>query len=324
MIKIAIAGYGSIGRAVEYSVEQNRDMELIAIFTRRPVSSIEPRTNTPVVSMGEAAGWADKTDVLILCGGSFTDLPVQGPELARYFNTVDSFDTHPKIPRYFADMDASLRASGKLGIISVGWDPGLFSLNRLYLFAALPDGESYTFWGKGISQGHSNAIRQIEGVSDAVQYTCPIESAVEAVRSGSMPELSAAEKHTRECYVVLKDGADAGRIEREILNMPYYFADNTTHVHFISSDELKSDHGSASTKGFVFRSGHTGRGNIQHMDYSLKLESNPEFTANVLVAYARAAYKMALEGKKGAVTVFDVPPALLSAKTSAELRAEVL
>jgi diaminopimelate dehydrogenase len=324
MIKIAIAGYGSVGRGVEYAIEQNKDMELVSIFTRRSVSSIKPRTNISVVSMDEAAQWADKVDVLILCGGSFADLPTQGPELARYFNTIDSFDTHPIIPQYFADMDAALKASGKLGIIAVGWDPGLFSLNRLYMSAVLPDGESYTFFGRGISQGHSNAIRQIDGVLDAIQYTCPIESAVEKVRSGSMPKLSASEKHFRECYVVLKDGANAERVKYEIVNMPYYFAGSTVHVHFISLDEFKRNHSDASNKGFVFRNGHTGQGKVHQMDYSLKLDSNAEFTATVLVAYARAAYRMALEGKKGAVTVFDVPPALLSTKSSDQLRAEML
>lgn len=324
MIRIAIAGYGSIGRGVESSIEQNRDMELDSIFTRRPISSIKSRTNTSVISMDEASQWADKVDVLILCGGSLIDLPVQGPTLAKYFNTIDSFDTHSKIPQYFTDMDNSLRASGKLGIISVGWDPGLFSLNRLYMSAILPDGESYTFWGKGVSQGHSNAIRQIESVLDAVQYTCPIESAIEKVRSGSMPKLSTSEKHIRECYVVLKDGADAKQVEHEIVNMPYYFSNNTTHVHFISLNEFKRDHSNASTGGFVLRSGQTGQSNVQQMEYSLKLASNSEFTANVLLAYARAAFKMALEGRKGAITVFDVPPALLSIKSSAQLLAEVL
>lgn len=324
MIKIAIAGYGSIGRGVEYALEQNKDMELVAIFTRRQISSVEPRTNTPVVSMDEAADWRGKVDVVILCGGSFKDLPVQGPVMAEFFNTVDSFDTHPDIPQYFAKMDAALEASGKLGIVSAGWDPGLFSLNRLYMAAVLPEGESYTFWGRGISQGHSNAIRQVEGVLDAVQYTCPITDAVRKVRTGSIPKLSAAEKHTRECYVVLKEGADAARVEREIVNMPYYFVNNKTIVHFISSDELKRDHGSTATSGFVFRSGQTGQGNVHHMEYSLKLDSNPEFTANVLVAYARAVYRMAVEGKKGAITVFDVAPALLSPKSTEQLRAEVL
>lgn len=324
MIRIAIAGYGSIGRGVEYAVNQNKDMELAAIFTRRPIESVKSLTNTPIAAISEAAAWSGRIDVLILCGGSFTDLPVQGPELAQYFNTVDSFDTHPDIPHYFDEMDKALKASGKLGIISAGWDPGLFSLNRLYMSAVLPEGESYTFWGRGISQGHSNAIRQIEGVLDAIQYTCPIESAVQKVRSGHMPKLSAGEKHIRECYVVLKDGADAGLIEQEIMSMPYYFADNQTKVHFISLEELKRDHDSVATSGFVYRSGHTSQDNIHHMEYRLKLQSNPEFTANVLAAYARAVYRMAAEGRKGAITVFDVAPALLSEKSGFQLRAELL
>ena len=323
MIKIAIAGYGSVGRSVEYAIKQAPDMKLVAIFTRRP-SSVESRTNTPVIPMDEAAMWSGKVDVLVLCGGSFTDLPVQGPTLAKFFNTVDSFDTHPDIPKYFAEMDAVLKTSGKLGIISVGWDPGLFSLNRLYMSAILPDGESYTFWGKGISQGHSNAIRQVEGVLDAVQYTFPIEKAVERVRSGSMPKLSTAEKHIRECYVVLKDGVDAAKVEEAIVTMPYYFANITTNVHFISKEEFIRDHSSTATKGFVFRSGHTSQDNTHHMEYSIKLESNPEFTANVLVAYARAVFRMAADGKKGAITVFDVAPALLSDKSVEQLRAEML
>lgn len=229
----------------------------------------------------------DKVDVLILCGGSFTDLPVQGPYFAQYYNTVDSFDAHPDIPQYFTKMDAALQNSGKLGLVATGWDPGLFSLNRLYMEAALPQGESNTFWGKGISQGHSNAIRQVEGVLDAVQYTCPIESVVEKIRSGAAQKLSAAEKRTRECYVVLQEGTDAARVERDIQTMPYYFANNKTVVHFISAQELARDHQGAATKGFVFRSGQTGRGNAQTMEFALQLESNPEFTANVLVSCAR-------------------------------------
>ena len=324
MLCIAIAGYGSIGRGVEYAIDRNEDMTLVAIFTRRPIASLAPRTDTPVVPMDDAAQWAGKVDVLILCGGSFADLPVQGPALAKHFHTVDSFDTHADIPYYFANMDAALKTSGKLGIIAAGWDPGLFSLNRLYMSAMLPQGESHTFWGRGISQGHSNAIRQIEGVADAVQYTCPIERAIEQVRSGAMPTLSTHEKHTCECYVVLKTGADAARVEREIVTMPHYFADYETHVHFISQEALASDYTSAATKGIVFRSGYTGQENTHHMAYSLDLASNAEFTAHALVAYARAIFRMAAEGRTGALTVFDVAPALLSTKTGEEIRAEML
>ena len=322
MIRAAIAGYGGIGKSVERAINNSGDMELAAIFTRRPNDAAN--ATAPLISMDEAAAWAERVDVLILCGGSFADLPVQGPELAKHFHTVDSFDTHPDIPQYFATMDKALKASGKLGLISAGWDPGLFSLNRLYMSAALPDGESCTFWGRGISQGHSNAIRQIEGVADAVQYTCPIKNAVQKVRSGAMPRLTPREKHERECYVVLKEGADAAYVEKEIINMPYYFADNNTRVHFISREELAENHSCTATEGFVFRSGRTGNGNVHHMDYSLKLDSNPEFTAQVMVACARAVSKMAAEGKTGAITVLDVPPALLSAKSGEQLRLELL
>ena len=324
MINIAIAGYGSIGRGVEYAIERNDDTALTAIFTRRPAASVAPRTNTPVIPMDQASQWAGKVDVLILCGGSFADLPVQGPMLARHFHTVDSFDTHAEIPRYFAEMDAALKASGRLGIIAAGWDPGLFSLNRLYMSAMLPQGESHTFWGRGISQGHSNAIRQIEGVADAVQYTCPIEDTVAQVRSGAMPKLTARQKHTRECYVVLRDGADAARVERDIITMPHYFADYETHVRFISQEELSRDYASAATKGIVFRNGCTGKDNVQRMAYSLDLASNAEFTAHALLAYARAVFRLAAKGETGALTVFDVAPALLSPQSGEEIRAEML
>ncbi len=323
MIKIAIAGYGSVGRGVEYAVEQSRDMELTAIFTRRP-GQVKTRTTTPVLSLEQAAAWRGRVDVLILCGGSHSDLPTQGPTLAQYFHTVDSFDIHPDIPRYFADMDAALNASGKLGLIAAGWDPGLFSLSRLYCSAMLPEGQSYTFWGRGISQGHSNALRQVEGVRDAVQYTCPIESAVAQVRSGSMPKLSAAETHIRECYVVLQDGADATQVAHDIITMPYYFENHITKLHFVSPQEFQEKHGNTATGGFVFRSGRTGQGNTHHMEFALQTDANPEFTAAVLVAYARAVARMAADGRKGAITVFDVAPALLSAQSGASLLAEVL
>jgi len=324
MIRIAIAGYGNLGRGVEYAVEQNEDMELAAIFTRRPAAEVKPRTPVPVVSVDDAAQWADRVDVLILCGGSATDLPVQGPKLARLFNTVDSFDTHPGILAYFAEMDAALRAAGKLGLVSAGWDPGLFSLNRLFMSAVLPRGQTDTFWGPGVSQGHSDALRRVEGVLDAVQYTHPVKSAVEQVRAGAGPKLSAGEKHTRECFVVLKDGADAARAERDIAAMPYYFAGYRTTVHFITSEELRRDHHGMASEGFVYRSGHTGDGSAHTLEYTLKLGSNPAFTAGVLAACARAVHRMAAEGGTGALTLFDVPPALLSAQSGAELRKELL
>ena len=324
MIRIAIAGYGNIGKGVEYSVEQNKDMELVAIFSKRDPSSVRPRTKVPVVSFDEMMDWTDKVDVLILCGGSMADLPVQGPELAKFFNTVDSFDTHADIPKYFAAMDDALKGAGKLGLISAGWDPGLFSLNRLYMSAVLPKGETYTFWGRGISQGHSNAIRQVEGVLDGVQYTCPMDEAVEKVRSGSMPMLTTAEKHLRECFVVLKDGADSAKVEAEIVGIPNYFAEYKTVVHFISLEELHRDHGKMSHGGFVIRSGKTGQDNTHLVEYSLKLDSNAEFTSNVLAACARAVYRMAAEGRTGAISMFDVAPAQLSEKSAEELRAEVL
>lgn len=323
MIKIAISGYGYLGCGVECAVEQNNDLELVAIFTRRP-EAVKSRSNVPVISVNEAASWTDKVDVLILCGSAIDDLHSHGPHMAGMFNTVDSFDVHTDIPAYYNAMNAALQASGKLGVVSAGWDPGLLSLNRLYMSTVLPEGQSYTFWGKGISQGHSTAIRKLEGVLDGVQYTCPIESAVERVRSGNMPQLSSREKHTRECYVVLKEGADADAVEQAIVTMPYYFADYITTVHFITMDELKRDHSKMGSRGLVFRSGHTGQGNAHSMEYRLDIESNPEFTASVLVAYARAVYRMAAEGRTGAITVLDIAPALLSAKTNEQLRMEIL
>lgn len=320
-------GYGNLGRGIENAIKQNPDMELVAVFTRRSPESLKINTPTAVVaSATDAINWADKIDVMILCGGSATDLPTQTPELAKTFNVIDSFDTHAKIPEHFANVDKSAKESGKLAIISVGWDPGMFSLNRLYASAILPDGKDYTFWGKGISQGHSDAIRRIEGVKNAKQYTIPVETALESVRNGENPELSTRQKHTRECFVVLEEGADAKRIEEEIKTMPNYFADYDTTVHFISEEELNKNHSGIPHGGFVLRSGKTGV-NLEHnhlIEYSLKLDSNPEFTSSVLVAYARAAHKLSNEGATGCKTVFDIAPAYLSPKTNEELRATML
>lgn len=326
-IRIGILGYGNLGRGVECAIRQNPDMELAAVFTRRNPENVTILTESAAVcNVADAPEWKDKIDVMILCGGSATDLPVQTPEYASMFNVVDSFDTHAKIPEHFANVDAAAKKSGKVGIISVGWDPGMFSLNRMYANAILPEGKDYTFWGRGVSQGHSDAIRRIEGVKDGKQYTIPVESALEAVRSGEDPELSTREKHTRECFVVLEDGADAAKIEEEIKTMPNYFADYDTTVHFISEEELKRDHSNIPHGGFVLRSGKTGwDGENKHLiEYSLKLDSNPEFTSSVIVAYARAAYKLAEEGQTGCKTVFDIAPAYLSARTGAELRKDLL
>lgn len=326
-IRIGILGYGNLGRGVECAIRQNPDMELAAVFTRRNPEDVTILTESAAVcNVADAAEWKDKIDVMILCGGSATDLPVQTPEYASMFNVVDSFDTHAKIPEHFANVDAVAKQSGKVGIISVGWDPGMFSLNRMYANAILPEGKDYTFWGRGVSQGHSDAIRRIDGVKDGKQYTIPVESALEAVRSGGDPELSTREKHTRECFVVLEDGADAAKIEEEIKTMPNYFADYDTTVHFISEEELKRDHSNIPHGGFVLRSGKTGwDGENKHLiEYSLKLDSNPEFTSSVIVAYARAAYKLAEEGQTGCKTVFDIAPAYLSARTGAELRKDLL
>lgn len=326
-IRIGILGYGNLGRGVECAVKQNKDMKLVAVFTRRSPESVHILTEgAAVCNVSEAADWKDKIDVMILCGGSATDLPKQTPEFAELFNVVDSFDTHAKIPEHFANVDAAAKKSGKVGIISVGWDPGMFSLNRLYASAVLPDGKDYTFWGKGVSQGHSDAIRRIVGVKDAKQYTIPVDTALDAVRDGQNPELSTREKHTRECFVVLEEGADKAKIEEEIKTMPNYFADYDTIVHFISEEELKRDHSGIPHGGFVLRSGKTGwNGENSHLiEYSLKLDSNPEFTSSVIAAYARAAYRMASEGQSGCKTVFDIAPAYLSTKDGAELRAEML
>ena len=326
-IRVGILGYGNLGRGVECAVKQNDDMELAAVFTRRDPSGVTILTEgVPVCSVDDAADWKDKIDVLILCGGSATDLPKQTQEFAKLFNVIDSFDTHARIPEHFANVDAAAKESGKVGIISVGWDPGMFSLNRLYANAILPDGKDYTFWGKGVSQGHSDAIRRVEGVKDGKQYTIPSEAALEAVRNGENPELTTRQKHTRECFVVLEEGADAAKVEAEIKSMPNYFADYDTTVHFISEEELKRDHSGIPHGGFVLRSGKTGwDGENSHLiEYSLKLDSNPEFTSSVIVAYARAAYRLAAEGQSGCKTVFDIAPAYLSAKSGEELRKEML
>lgn len=326
MIRIGIAGYGNLGRGAEAALRQNPDMELAAVFTRRdPARVVTSDKNVPVLPLAQAAEWKDKIDVMILCGGSAKDLPEQTPALAEYFNVVDSFDTHAKIPAHFAAVDAACRAAGTAGIISVGWDPGLFSLNRLYAGAVLPDGKDYTFWGKGVSQGHSDALRRVPGVKDAKQYTVPVESALAAVRAGENPSLSVRQKHTRECFVVLEPGAEAARVEREIKTMPDYFADYDTAVYFISEEELKKNHSQIPHGGFVLRSGVTGGGESKHLiEYSLKLDSNPQFTAGVLAAYARAAWRLAQAGQTGCKTVFDIPPAYLSPKTGEELRKTLL
>ncbi len=326
-IKIGILGYGNLGRGVECAVKQNPDMELVAVFTRRDPGTVKILTeDAAVVRAEEASLWKDKIDVLILCGGSATDLPAQTPEFARMFNVIDSFDTHARIPEHFANVDAAAKESGHVGIISVGWDPGMFSLNRLYANAILPEGCDYTFWGKGVSQGHSDAIRRIPGVKDARQYTIPVEAALEAVRSGSNPELTTRQKHTRECFVVPEEGADTALIEETIKTMPNYFADYDTTVHFISQDELKAEHSGIPHGGFVIRTGCTGwEGENHHLiEYRLKLDSNPEFTSSVIVAYARAAYRLAKEGRSGCKTVFDIAPAYLSAKSGEELRKALL
>lgn len=325
--RIGIVGYGNLGRGTELAIRQTPDAELACVFTRRDPSALKILTEgVPVYSVNDIAAHKNDVDVLILCGGSATDLPVQGPQLAEMFNTIDSFDTHAKIPQYFDAVDAAAKKGGNVSIISVGWDPGMFSVNRLYSSCILPEGENYTFWGKGVSQGHSDAIRRIEGVADARQYTIPVESAVEAVRSGSNPQLTTRQKHTRECFVVAKEGADKAKIESEIKNMPNYFADYDTTVHFISEEELKRDHSGLPHGGFVIRSGKTGenKGTSHIIEYSLKLGSNPEFTSSILVAYARAAVRLSREGATGAKSVFDIAPAYLSPKSGAELRAEML
>lgn len=325
-IKIAIVGYGNIGRGVEQAIARNHDMELVAVFTRRAPETVKIASEGVAVKhVDEMLAMKKEIDVVILCGGSATDLPVMGPEMVANFNTIDSFDTHARIPEYFANMDKAATEGGNIGIISVGWDPGMFSLNRLYGEAILPQGSTYTFWGKGVSQGHSDAIRRIPGVKNAIQYTVPIEEAVDRVRSGSNPELTTREKHLRECYVVAEEGADLAEIEQAIKTMPNYFDEYETTVTFISEEELKANHSKMPHGGFVIRSGETGvSGNKHIIEYSLKLDSNPEFTASVLVCYARAAYKLSQAGECGARTVFDIAPALLSPKTPEELRKGLL
>ncbi|GAA4375908.1 diaminopimelate dehydrogenase [Paeniglutamicibacter cryotolerans] len=324
-IRIGIVGYGNLGRGVEISVSKNPDMELVGIFTRRAPEALSAYfDDTAVFAMNDLDQFRHEVDVLILCGGSKSDLPEQGPELAARFNTVDSFDTHARIPKYFETVDIPARAGKKTALISAGWDPGMFSINRLYGEALLPDGETYTFWGRGLSQGHSDAIRRIPGVAGGVQYTLPSETAIAQVRSGSRPELSTREKHVRECFVVLADGADAEKIRRTIVSMPHYFDEYDTTVNFISAEELAHDHQAMPHGGFVIRSGNTSDENAQVIEYRLALESNPEFTASVLVAYARATHRINQAGQYGAVTVLDVAPGLLSIKTPEQLRAELL
>ncbi len=326
-IRIGIYGYGNLGRGIENAIRQNPDMELVAVFTRRAPESLKIGTETAkVCHVSKAQEYVGKIDVMILCGGSATDLPAQTPELAKMFNVIDSFDTHAKIPEHFANVDAAAKDSGNIAMISVGWDPGMFSLNRLYASAVLPNGKDYTFWGKGVSQGHSDAIRRIQGVVDARQYTVPIESALDAVRSGTCPELTTRQKHLRDCYVVVSDDADKVRIEKEIKEMPNYFADYDTTVHFITMEEMKAEHSTLPHGGFVIRTGKTGANleNNHVIEYSIKLDSNPEFTASVIVAYARAVYKMSEMGLTGCKTVFDVPPAYLSPKSYSELIATML
>lgn len=321
-IRIGIVGYGNLGRGVELAIAQNPDMQLKAIFTRRDPASIP--SETKAYAIADAERFTSEIDVMILCGGSATDLPQQGPEFAKMFHTVDSFDRHARIPEYYEQLDVVARANEKVSVISTGWDPGLFSLNRLLGQSILPEGNEYTFWGKGVSQGHSDAIRQVEGVKNGVQYTIPDEDAVERVRSGENPELTTREKHLRVCYVVAEEGANKETIEEQIRSMPNYFADYDTTVHFISEEQLKAEHSAMPHGGKVLRSGKTGAGSTQIIEFGLKLESNPEFTASVLVAYARAAYKLAKEGQAGAKTVFDIPIAYLSPKSGAELRKELL
>lgn len=323
-IRVAICGYGNLGRGIESEIKKSKDMEFVAIFTRRNPNTLNINSDTPVVSINKINEWKDKVDVMIMCGGSATDLPEQVPMAAKIFNTVDSFDTHAKIPEYFEKVNESAVSGNHTSLISGGWDPGMFSLMRLYANSILSNGKTYTFWGKGVSQGHSDAIRRIEGVKDARQYTIPIEEAMNRVRNGENPILTTGEKHLRECYVVAEEGADKQRIENEIKTMPNYFDEYQTTVHFISEEELKLNHSKMSHGGFVIHSGETGEGNKHIIEYSLKLDSNPEFTASVLLALARATYRMNKNGQYGAKTIFDVPPAYLSEKSAEELRKELL
>ena len=326
-IRVGILGYGNLGKGVESAIAQNDDMELKAVFTRRNPENVKVRTaGVKVLQADELSHMQDELDVLILCGGSATDLPVQTPQYASMYNVVDSFDTHARIPEHFAAVDAAAKKAGKVSLISCGWDPGMFSLNRLYANCVLPEGKDYTFWGKGVSQGHSDAVRRIEGVKDCRQYTIPVEKAVEAVRNGSNPELTTREKHTRECFVVAEEGADLAKVENEIKTMPNYFSDYDTTVHFITEEEMKRDHSGLPHGGMVIRTGVTGmeKEHKHVIEYSLKLDSNPEFTGSVIVAYARAVSRMNKEGMSGCKTVFDVAPAYLSPKSAEELRAHML
>ena len=324
-IRVAIAGYGNLGRGVESALAQSPDMRLVGVFSRRdPASVTLLDSSVPVHAMSTVEQYQDEVDVMILCGGSKTDLPEQGPYLAQFFNTVDSFDTHAKVPEYYAALDQTARDAGRVALLSVGWDPGLFSLNRLFGEAILPEGETYTFWGKGLSQGHSDAVRRVPGVQSGVQYTLPSEEAIARVRSGEQPELTTREKHKRECYVVLAEGADADVVRDSIVTMPDYFADFDTTVNFIDQDTFAKEHSSMPHGGFVIRSGKTGEQNTQTVEYSLALGSNPEFTASVLVAYARAVHRLARVSDIGAKTVFDIAPGLLSPKSPAQLRKELL
>ena len=326
-MKIGILGYGNLARGVECAVKQNPDMELVAIFTRRDPASVSVLTpGVTVANVADIAKYKDAIDVLIICGGSATDLPKMTPEYVKMFNVIDSFDTHAKIPEHFANVDANAKATGHTALISAGWDPGMFSLNRLYANCILPEGNDYTFWGKGVSQGHSDAIRRIDGVKDGKQYTIPVEEALRSVRNGENPTLSVRQKHTRECFVVAEEGADLERIENEIKTMPNYFSDYDTTVHFISEEELKRDHAGIPHGGFVFRTGVTGweKEHKHVIEYSLKLDSNPEFTASVIVSFARAINRLHKEGSNGCKTVFDIAPAYLSPLSGEEIRAHLL
>ncbi len=325
MIRIGIVGYGNLGRGVEAAVTKAADMTLVGVFTRRDPASLKIRSDAPVYHIDDAASMRDEIDVMILCGGSANDLPRQTVEMAALFNVVDSFDTHARIPEHFAAVDAESRANGNISVISVGWDPGLFSLNRLYGQAVLPDGNDYTFWGKGVSQGHSDAIRRIDGVLDARQYTIPVDAALASVRNGENPTLTTRQKHTRECFVVAEDGADLALIEKTIKEMPNYFADYDTTVHFITKEELDRDHAGIPHGGMVFRTGTTGfDGNKHVIEYKLTLDSNPEFTSSVLTAFARAAFRMSKEGMSGCKTIFDIPPAFLHPESGQWLRKNLL
>lgn len=326
-MRIGIYGYGNLGRGIECAIKNNNDMELVAVFTRRDPQSVKIQTEAAkVCAAADVDKFKDKIDIMVICGGSATDLPKQTPELAKIFNVVDSFDTHAHIPEHFANVDKAAKEGGNIALISAGWDPGMFSLNRLYATAILPNGNDYTFWGKGVSQGHSDAIRRVKGVKNGKQYTIPVESALAAVRNGENPKLTTRQKHTRECFVVAEEGADLAAIEKEIKEMPNYFADYDTTVHFISEEELEKNHSGIPHGGFVFRTGCTGWNNEHNhvIEYSLKLDSNPEFTASVIAAYARAIYRLHQEGSIGCKTVFDIAPAYLSPLSNEELRASML